>query len=169
MKITKRQLRQLIESVINEQDSGYPDGVYFAGKRLFGKATHGFLITVKGSEIIGYHGGPGSYYMKHVDKSADEKSDALVTWSQPHSNSDIKALEDGVEPINLEIDNIDKAKSELQTALSEVKSKKLTYNLSGPNSNTTAWYLLSALGKKEMVDKKLKDYDLLFPGRDTNI
>ncbi len=169
MKLTKRQLRRLIESVINEQDLDYPDGVYFAGKRLIAKATHGFLITIKGSEIIGYHGGPGSYYMKNIDKSADEKSEALVTWSQPHTKSDIVALEDGVKPIDLGIADVEKAKSLLEKALDQVKSKGLTYNLSGPNSNTTAWYLLSVLDKKDMIDEKLTSVDLLFPGHDTNI
>ena len=65
MKVTRREIRNLIETYLFESVD-YGPGVYFAGKRLVGKATHGFLLIIDNDDITGYHGGPGSYYNKNI-------------------------------------------------------------------------------------------------------
>ena len=45
----------------------------------------------------------------------------------------------------------------------------MIYSYAGPNSNTTAWYLLKQIGKDDHVNKLLETIDFIFPGKDSEI
>tara|TARA_R110001583_G_scaffold12612_4_gene55792 strand:- start:356 stop:850 length:495 start_codon:yes stop_codon:yes gene_type:complete len=164
MRITRKQLRQIIKEALNESPISLAPGIYFAGIDIIGNLKHGFVYYVdRDGEIWAAHGGPETGNpMVHGQK--------LVKWWERHSTSDLAKASYG--PVTLfkpprdgsDDTGLATKISDLEAAFERVPTG-LTYDgRQGPNSNSVAAFLW-----RSVTDNPVNVSSSMFPGINVEI